>query len=320
MKKILLFFVAALCLGAPAAPQCVATQRIVIVSPNVHKALQMIESGITENWQGKGKIVSFNAFNNSEQMQSIFNSIADGADDVAAVLAIGKSSAQQAIKTINKNIPVIGVAADIETKDLGGNACCVVDEISPQHLVRSLRALLPRAKRIALVIANVEKSLSVEDIFTKTAQAMGFEVQTIVVDSLSDITIKVSSSVLKEDTAAIVLLKDHLTVSAVPQFLKVCGEVGAILATSDEGSVIAGAHFGVGVSEYNIGKKSALIGSRILQGDVTPPEVGRSIPEAAEVSLYINEKWAKKQGSACGGNMVDIEGLKNSSGLSVQMR
>ena len=318
MNKLLLAFIAAVSLHAE-APKCVATQRIVVVSPAVHTALQMIESGITENWQGTAKIVSFNAGGNNEQMQSIFNSIADSADDVAAVLAIGKGAAQQAIKTIGHNIPVIGTAADIESKDLGNNACCVIDEISPQYLLRSLRALLPQAKRITLVIANVEKSLSCECVFKTAAQALGFEVHTIVVDNLGDITIKVSQSTLPEGTEAVVLLKDHLTVSAIPQFLKICGEIGAVLATSDEGSVIAGAHFGVGISEYDIGKKSAIIGSRILRGETTASEVGRSMPNANEISLFINEKWAKQAASSCGGK-ADIENLKTASGLSAQMR
>ena len=297
--------------------QCMATHRVLVIVPAVHQALKMIENGISENWKGPEKIVAFNSNGDNAQMQSIINSISGNLDDVAAVIPIGYGAMQQTMKALENRVPIIGAAADVELRK-EDNACTIVDGLNSVHQVKALRAMLPKAKHLTLLIANVEKSLKTAAEFETAARAHGFTVHIIPVDNLADINFKVTPSSISHDTSALILLKDHLTVSAIPQLLKVCNHLNIVLATSDEGSVIAGAHMAVGMSEYDIGKRAAEVGARVVGGGEAASDIGRVEPGAADLVVYLNTQWSQKIQSVCG-SPVSIDSLKK-SGMKVEMR
>jgi len=268
----------------------ISNPRIILIKPAVHKALDMIEQGLQDTWAkyGKEKITVFNAKGEATLMQSILEAIAESPDDVAAVLPIGRSLTAQAINTLSEKTTIVGVAADVDVKP-HPNTCTVMDEVAPIHTFTALRQLIHDLRAVTLVISNHEKNLSEANDFVEQAKKIGIVVQVIVVDNAADINVKVSPDTINQNSSALVLLKDHVTVSAVPTFNQICQERNILLITSDEGSVAEGAPIGVGVSEYEIGVKAAEAASRIVHQGQSPSEVG--VVRFEEISTYVNTEW-----------------------------
>jgi len=276
--------------------------RVAIVLPAEHKALNMIVKGFKDTWQslsGEESVIVFNALGEATSVTNILDVISK-ASDIAAVLPIGNLLTMQSAKQLaDSPFPIVGMAAKVSSKDCGHkNICCIVDDVSPKHLLAKLRMVVPDAKKVTLVVASDEKMLSELPEFKEEAQKLDLDVQVITAENLISLTQNVTPQTIDSDSAAIVLLKDHLTVSQIPLLLNVVNELGILLITSDEGSVAEGAHFGVGVSEYQIGVDSAVATYDVLRHKKTTAEI--DCQPIYKFSTFVNESWLRSLKESCG--------------------
>ena len=94
---------------------------------------------------------------------------------------------------------------------------------------------------------------------------------------------------IPEDREAILILKDHLIVSAINLLIKEVNSRKIPLIASDEGSVIAGATIAIGVKEKDIGIVSGEVAKEILT-----EQKNKSV-KMDSLTLFINEKSFLKQ-------------------------
>ena len=111
------------------------------------------------------------------------------------------------------------------------------------------------------------------------------------VTSLSELNSTLKQSI--KDNQMIFILKDHLVVSAIANIAQVANDKQIPLFTSDQGSVVDGGGFALGVQEQDIGKYSANLAVQIIDG-----KSACSIPiiNMTDLDVFINQKALIKSG------------------------
>ncbi len=315
MNKIFLPFIVAFFTNFLCAESSIASTRIALVLPAEHKALRMIEKGFKKEWKGEEEVVVFNALGEASNVTSILDTIA-GAPGFAAIATIGNTLTQQAAKYfLLRKVPLLGAAANITASSVNNpQLCCVVDEVPAKNILLAIKKVAPLVSKVTLVVANDEKMLQEIPFFEEDAGSLGIDVQVITVDSLQDMTNKVTPSSIDKDSTAIVILKDHLTVSQIPQLLKVVNALGILLVSADQGSVLEGAHFGVGVSEYQTGVVSAQVLYDILRETKVPSEVGCQMMQ--QFSTFVDNNWLNSMHTGSAPKLrfeINLNGLSDAS-------
>lgn len=267
-----------------------------IVVPLEHVAMTEIIRGfkreLAQKYHHDVKIEVKNAEHDLMVERSIINQFKE--EGVTVVAPIGTDAFDMALATINHRA-VLGIAADYPTKTRQArtqhNATNVDDELSSQTQLQFVSQACPRIKTLTLIHSTDAKMFAEVKAFKKAASNLHIAVQDLTVQQPSDLytlTQHVSPS-----SQALFLLKDHLVVSGIATLVKQAVQRHIPVIASDDGSVQSGAAFALGVRESDIGKMSADVMAKILQGESPGTIPTRYIKH---YHVFINLAQAQRQG------------------------
>jgi len=265
-----------------------------IIEPIKHQAMDEIVSGFTQvtdqynKQQSTNKIVIKveNAQADANLERAIIQKMALANYDIIA--PIGVDATYMTLSQI-KDKPVISIASDINEKDRTKMDPCHVavvhDEISNQQMLNFSQAAYPNVKKILLVYSNSNKVFPEVANFKQIAKSKNIEVNAVMVNSLAEMDMTLKQSI--KDNQMIFILKDHLIVSAIANIAKIANSKKIPLVTSDQGSVVGGGGFALGVPEKNIGIDSAKLALDIIKGT---PTCSIPIVDMTDLRVFINKK------------------------------
>lgn len=295
MKKIILFFVFALALVIyfTVSPKERKEKLIGVVVPMEHQALNDIVRGLKETLSDKNTIIKvMNAQGDPTIQKTIIQQLLQDRCDV--IVPIGTAASQMTL-SLAKESDVVCLAADIE-----GKAACLKDQLSAEEALNFLHAAFPEIKKITLLYSSSEKIAAEIPKTLQAAQANGIEVQKLMVQSHAELY--TAANAIASDSQAIFVLKDHLIVSGIQTVAAQAEKLKIPVMTSDEGSIIGGGAFAIGVKEADIGRQGARMIQRILRGANERAVETMQGP----FPLFINKEACLKQG-------VDIPALENAA-------
>lgn len=299
MKKIILICAVMACaLGIFLFSEKRSGQRIIgVILPIEHQALADIVAGLKEGLKEEENlcIKVMNAQGDMNIQRAMIDQLLRGGCEI--FVPIGTSSSQMTMN-LAKSEKIVCLATDLTPEQTKLNATCLSDELSPVESISFLHGLYPKIKKITLVHSASEKVVKEIPLIHKAAVAKGLEVQLLMVQALAELyTI---GQAIAKDSGAIFVLKDHLIVSGIQTLMSQAEKRNIPLVTSDEGSIINGGAFAIGVKEAEIGRQGAEIVKMVLHG--TNPSAINHQSLKGPYPLFINRK-------SCTNQNVDIEKL-----------
>ena len=276
------------------------TIRIGIIEPIKHQAMDEIVAGFN------GVIDQYNKQQNKNRVTiQVENAQADmnlehaiiQKMNVAKYDIIAPIGVDATYMTISqtKNIPIVSIASDLGDKERNKlnpcNVAVVHDEISNTQLLNFAHDAYPEVTKILVIYSNSNKVFPEVTNLEQVASSMNIIINKKMVTSLSELNSTLKQSI--KDNQMIFILKDHLVVSAIANIAQVANDKQIPLFTSDQGSVVDGGGFALGVQEQDIGKYSANLAVQIIDG-----KSACSIPiiNMTDLDVFINQKALIKSG------------------------
>jgi putative tryptophan/tyrosine transport system substrate-binding protein len=235
-----------------------------IILPMEHEALNQITQGIKEELEQKMEKPVVLKVKNAQGDPNIQKAIIEQLvrDKCNLLIPIGTAASQMTLN-IAPEQKILCLAADssILQKSKQAQATALSDELSATDSLSFLHEAFPNIKKITLLYSSSEKVAKEIPIICEAAYSLKIEVQQLMVQSMGELyTI---SQAIASDSQAIFVLKDHLIVSGIQTVVQQARLRQIPVMTSDEGSVLAGAGFALGVKEASIGQQGALIAKAI---------------------------------------------------------
>jgi len=301
MAALLPAFLTASALAA--APVAISISQIV-----EHPALDNTRKGFMDGLKDLGVDASFNvhiAQGNQATNLQIANQILD--EKPALVLAIATPSAQACAQKI-KDIPVLfsavsdpkgaGLVASMEAP--GGHITGTTDMPPVDKQLALIKSILPKAQVIGAVYnAGEANSVSQVEAFKAAAKKMNVQVIDATVTNSSMVFQATKSLVGKCDAVYVPL--DNTVVSAIESVVKVANESKLPLFSSDNESVGKGAIAALATDYYALGKQTAEMAKRILDG-AKPGAM--PVESLKNLDVHLNLKAAKIQGVTVPENVI----------------
>jgi len=295
MKKIILLFAFALVamFYFTLSPKARQEKLIGVVVPMEHQALNDIVRGLKETLCDKNTVIKvMNAQGDATIQKTIIQQFVRDRCDV--IVPIGTAAAQMTL-SLAKDCEVVCLAADIE-----GKATCLKDQLSAEEALNFLHAAFPDIKKITLLYSSSEKIAAEIPKTLLAAKANGIEVQKLMVQSHSELY--TAANAIANDSQAIFVLKDHLIVSGIQTVVAHAEKLKIPVMTSDEGSIIGGGAFAIGVKEADIGRQGAQMIQKIFGGAKERAVQTMQGP----FPLFVNRQACLKQG-------VDLPALEKAA-------
>lgn len=266
-----------------------------VILPMEHEALHQITQGIQEELQQKmGKSVALkikNAQGDLNIQRAIIEQLVRDPCDL--LIPVGTAASQMTLNLAPEQ-KILCLAADSSLLQANRSlqATALSDELSAADSLSFLHRVFPHIQKITLLYSASEKVAKEIPLVGQAARVLGIEVQRLMVQNMGDLyTI---SKAIASDSKAIFVLKDHLIVSGIQTVVQQAKLRQIPVMTSDEGSVIAGAAFAIGVKEASIGRQGALLAKAILEGtlpqDIAPQTIDGPFP------LFVNRAACESQG------------------------
>lgn len=299
MKRFLTLMAAAVL--ALAATTAMAQQKVVSITQIVeHPALDNARKGFMDGLKEAGVDAKFNvhiAQGNAATNVQIAGQMLDEKPNL--VLAIATPGAQVCAQKI-KDIPVVFTAVSdpvgaglVKTMDApGGNLTGMTDMPPVDKQLELIKTIVPKATRIGIVYnAGEANSVSQVNAVKAAAAKMGITVAEATVANSGGVFQAAKSLVGKVD--AIYIGLDNTVVSAFESVVKVCEENKLPLFSSDNESVSKGAIAALAIDYYAMGKQTAAMAKKILDGakPATMP-----VESLKNLDVHLNLKAAKAQG------------------------
>lgn len=299
MKRFLTLMAAAVL--ALAATTAMAQQKVVSITQIVeHPALDNARKGFMDGLKEAGVDAKFNvhiAQGNAATNVQIAGQMLDEKPNL--VLAIATPGAQVCAQKI-KDIPVVFTAVSdpvgaglVKTMDApGGNLTGMTDMPPVDKQLELIKTIVPKATRIGIVYnAGEANSVSQVNAVKAAAAKLGFTVVEATVANSGGVFQAAKSLVGKADAVYIGL--DNTVVSAFESVVKVCEENKLPLFSSDNESVAKGAIAALAVDYYAMGKQTAAMAKKIMDGakPATMP-----VESLKNLDVHLNLKAAKAQG------------------------
>ncbi|MBO8141927.1 MAG: ABC transporter substrate-binding protein [Firmicutes bacterium] len=230
------------------------------------------------------------------------------ADRVDLVLAIATPTAQ-AVANVIKDIPILitavtdPVAAElVESIERPGTNVTGTSDLTPVRMqLELLKRLVPSARRVGIIYNAGEVNSVVQvNLAKEAARDLGF--------SLVEATAANSSEVLQAAQSlqgrvdAIYVPTDNTVVSAIESVVLVAERARLPLIAGEELSVENGALATIGIDYYQLGRQTADIAYRVLQGE-DPAEI--PIEYLDEMSIVINLRAAERMGVEVPASIVE---------------
>jgi len=266
-----------------------------VILPMEHEALNQITQGIKEELeQQMGKSVALkikNAQGDPNIQRAIIEQLVR--DECNLLVPVGTSASQMTL-SLAPDQKILCLAADSTLLQANRQieATALSDELCAADSLAFLHETFPNIQKITLLYSASEKVAKEIPLVCEGARKCNIKVQKLMVQNMGELyTI---SRAIASDSQAIFILKDHLIVSGIQTIAQQAAALQIPLMSSDEGSVIAGAGFAIGVKEASIGRQGALIAKAILEGE-SPKEI---VPQtmSGPFPLFVNRAACEKQG------------------------
>jgi len=236
--------------------------KIAIIMPMSHKAMDDIVDGFEEqlknNINEQYKLIIYNAQGDPNLMRTIFQQISSNHYDM--VVPIGTNATQLAIKMLKKDKKIISIAAELSEYDKAENANLinVEDNVPMEQFVKFIQTIISKPEYLTLINSNDARIFNQSKLIKTLLKDIGCNLQVISIQNMPEIFSALQT--VNEKSQAILVLKDHLVVSAMPSIVNVAQKRGIPIIASDEGSVKSGADVALGVKERQLG----VVGAKIV--------------------------------------------------------
>jgi putative tryptophan/tyrosine transport system substrate-binding protein len=299
MKKTILLVTCLLALGGMVIffsnKQHTDEQIIGVIVPMEHEALTQIVNGLKKELGVETSkhitVKVMNAQGDPNIQRAIIEQLVR--DQCNLLIPIGTAASQMTLSLApDQNIICLAADFSLISSTTKAQATALCDELAVKDSISFLHAAFPHIKKLSLLYSTSEKVAKEIPLVIEAARSERIEVQKLMIHSLADLY--TMSQAIAPDSEAIFILKDHLIVSGIQTIVQQAEKRHIPVMTSDEGSVISGAAFAIGVKEADIGRQGAQIAKTILQG--TPP---KNIPPQSingPFPLFINRNACIKQG------------------------
>lgn len=288
-----------LAFGAQAAPLKVGITQIV-EHPSLDKARQGFIERMAELGYVEGADVTYDiqsAQGDLATAQTIARKFQS--DGVDLILAIATLTAQAAAHII-KDIPILITAVtDPVTADLvesiarpGTNVTGTSDLTPVKAQLELLKEILPNATRVGVVYNAGEVNSVVQvDIAREAAAQLGLTLVEATAGNSSEVLQAAQS--LQGRVDAIYVPTDNTVVSALESVVLVAERAKLPLIAGEADSVAKGALATIGIDYYQLGRQTADIAYRVLQGE-DPAEI--SVEYLEEQNVVVNLGAAQRMG------------------------
>lgn len=288
-----------LAFGAQAAPLKVGITQIV-EHPSLDAARQGFIDRMAELGYAEGTDVTYDIqsaqgdFATAQTIARKFQS-----DGVDLILAIATPTAQAAAHII-KDIPILITAVtDPVTADLvesiarpGTNVTGTSDLTPVKAQLELLKEILPNATRVGVVYNAGEVNSVVQvDIAREAAAQLGLTLVEATAGNSSEVLQAAQS--LQGRVDAIYVPTDNTVVSALESVVLVAERAKLPLIAGEKDSVAKGALATIGIDYYQLGRQTADIAYRVLQGE-DPAEI--SVEYLEEQNVVVNLGAAQRMG------------------------
>ena len=266
-----------------------------VILPMEHEALNQITQGIKEELEKKmGKSVVLkikNAQGDSNIQRAVIEQLVR--DQCNLLIPVGTAASQMTL-SLAPHQKILCLAADsaLLTSNRQVQATALTDELSAADSLSFLHKAFPKINKITLLYSASEKVAKEVPLVRKAARGLGIEVQPLMVQNMGELY--TVSKAIASDSQAIFILKDHLIVSGIQTVVQQAQICQIPVMSSDEGSVIAGAAFAIGVKEASIGQQGALLAKAILEGE-SPKNIPPQMMEGP-FPLFVNRAACERQG------------------------
>ncbi|GAB6181334.1 ABC transporter substrate-binding protein [Desulfotomaculum defluvii] len=312
MKKLLLSIMVMLltvglvgCGGSGEAPKNQEADQVKlgIVQIVEHPALDAARNGFLDLMKEKGyddtkMVVDYqNAQGDQGNLQTIARKFVQ--DKSSLVLAIATPSAMT-MANETKDIPILitAVTDPVSAKLVNSlekpetNVTGTTDMNPVKDQLQLIKDLVPSAKKIGIIYNSSEVNSQVQvDVADKAAPELGLELVKVTVTVSSEVMQAAQSLVGKVD--AIYLPTDNMVISSMAAVLKVAEENKIPVISGESNSVENGALATVGIDYYQLGRTTAEMAIRVLNGE-KPQEM--AIQGQPGTDIVINLQAAERMG------------------------
>jgi putative ABC transport system substrate-binding protein len=244
--------------------------KIAIIMPMNHHAMNDIVDGFKEHLEseikGEYNLIIYNAQGDPNLMKTIFQQVSNNNYD--AVVPIGTNATQLAIKMLKKDKKIVSIAAELSEEDEVNNANLinVEDAVPMEEFVEFIQTFISKPKYLTLIHSNDTRIFNQSKLLNRLLKDIGCNLQIISIQSMPEIFSALQS--ISKKSQAILVLKDHLVVSAIASIVNTARKNNVPVIASDEGSVKNGADVGLGVKEKELGIVGAkIVVSQIVESD-----------------------------------------------------
>ena len=236
--------------------------KIAVIMPINHQAMNDIVDGFKEHLEseikGEYKLTIYNAQGDPNLMKTIIQQVSS--NNYNAVVPIGTNATQLAIKILKKDKKIISIAAELSKEDEAkeDNLINVEDVVPMDKFVEFIQTFISKPKYLTLIHSNDTRIFNQSKSLSKLLKDIGCNLQVISIQNIPEIYSALHS--ISEKSQAILVLKDHLVVSAISSIVNAARKNNIPIIASDEGSVKNGADVALGVKEKELG----IIGAKIM--------------------------------------------------------
>jgi putative tryptophan/tyrosine transport system substrate-binding protein len=263
----------------------------------LHPALDALLRGFKETLQSKGLKVKYNihiANGNETTNVEIARRIESEHPDL--VLAISTPSAQACLKSLPNTTILFSAVTDPVAAGLlaalnkpGPHITGMTDMSPVERHVALIQELQPSLKRIGVLYnANESNSLSLVRVLQEECRKRGIEVVSKTVEKKEGVAEAAASLVGQCD--AVYIPTDNTVVSAVETVASICGKNHLPLYAADVESVPRGAIVSLAIDYYGMGRQTARMAERILQGE-SPSTM--PVESLEDYRIHVNLKAAE---------------------------
>lgn len=283
-----------------------ASHKIALLLPASHPALDEISEGFTRILKseiaGALHFTVYNANGNKTLLRAQSEEIVNG--DYDLVFTIGTACTETMKELTTKKqiaLPIVfgavedpvGMHIVASLQSSGNHITGVCEGANYKQQLTFLKALKPASTSVLLVFDPSSMPHFEHDKveIARECNALGLQFRALEVYNPNEISQKVPALLDSADT--LLILKDHTTVSALDNLIKLCNQAGVTLYASDLNSGEKGAALSYGIREADTGIAAAHAAKLILEGHA-PSDIPMLSVEPLRIKL--NTRVMRAQG------------------------
>jgi putative ABC transport system substrate-binding protein len=279
--------------------------KIGVVQLAEHPALDASYDGFVDGLAEAGYVEGDNLridLNNAQGDQANCTTIAQKlVNDKNDLLFAIATTAAQACAANTDDIPILVTAVTdpanaglVQSNEAPGTNVSGTSDMTPiAEQISLLVQLLPEAKRVGVLYCSAEDNSIVQAAIAETEiKAAGLEYIQATVSNTNEIMSVTESLVGKVDV--IYTFTDNMIAEGMATVASVAAENGIPCIVGEEGMLSNGGLATYGLDYYNLGKQTAAMAVKVLQGEAAPAPM--PIEYLEDGSLMINESVADELG------------------------